>query len=55
MEDDNNWYYKIPSKSELDAALKELISNYERSICKRGYCLAKENKELEVLIGRHWK
>jgi len=25
MEDDNNWHYKIPSKSELDAALKELI------------------------------
>ncbi len=24
MEDDNNWHYKIPSKSELDLAIKEL-------------------------------
>jgi len=24
MEDDNNWHYRTPNKSELDQALKEL-------------------------------
>lgn len=25
MEDDNNWHYRVPSASELEAALKELV------------------------------